>query len=46
MSLPLATTPATTRNLVFYMVSPKLFYVLDVDQAPAGTALGVINNQF
>ena len=46
MSLPLATTPATTRSLVFYMVSPKLFYVLDVDQAPAGTALGVINNQF
>jgi hypothetical protein len=46
MSLPLATTPAITRNLVFYMVSPTLFYVLDADPAPAGTALGVINNQF
>jgi len=43
MSLPLATTPATTRNLVFYMVNPKLYYVLDVDQTPA---LGVINIQF
>ena len=46
ISLPLATSPSTTRNLVFYLVSPTLFYVLDVDQAPAGTALGVINNQF
>jgi hypothetical protein len=31
---------------VLYMVSPTLFYVLDTDQSPAGTALGVINNQF
>ena len=46
MALPFASTPATTRNLVFYMVNPKLFYVLDVDQAPAGTSLGVINIQF
>ena len=29
---PLTTTPsATTRNLVLYMVSPTLFYVLDTD---------------
>jgi hypothetical protein len=47
MVLPLTTTPsATTRNLVLYMVSPTLFYVLDADPAPAGTAIGVINNQF
>jgi hypothetical protein len=47
MALPVATTPnATTKNLVLYMVSPALFYVLDTDQSPAGTALGVINNQF
>jgi hypothetical protein len=47
MALPVATTPnATTKNLVLYMVSPTLFYVLDTDQSPAGTALGVINNQF
>jgi hypothetical protein len=36
----------STRNLVLYMVSPTLFYVLDTDRAPAGTAIGVINNQF
>ncbi|HXP81372.1 MAG TPA: hypothetical protein VN976_15810 [Verrucomicrobiae bacterium] len=47
MNLPLSTiSGATTRNLVLYMVSPKLFYVLDTDPAPAGTAVGVINNQF
>lgn len=46
MTIPVATSPSTTRNLVLYMVSPTLFYVLDTDQAPAGTALGVINNQF
>jgi hypothetical protein len=46
MTLPLATSPATTRNLVLYMVSPSLFYVLDSDASPAGTALGTINNQF
>jgi hypothetical protein len=47
MALPLTTAPsATTRNLVFYMVSPTFFYVLDMDQSPAGTAIGVINNQF
>jgi len=47
IALPLATTPsATTRNLVLYMVSPTFFYVLDMDQSPAGTAIGVINNQF
>jgi hypothetical protein len=45
MSLPLTTTPsATTRNLVLYMVSPTLFYILDKDAT--GTAIGVINNQF
>lgn len=46
MALPLMTTPATTRNLVLYLVSPTLFYVLDTDPAPTGTAVGVINNQF
>jgi hypothetical protein len=47
MALPLSTSPnATTRNLVLYMVSPTLFYVLDTDPAPAGTALGIIINQF
>jgi hypothetical protein len=46
VSLPLTTTPATTRNLVLYMVSPTQFYVLDTDPAPAGTALGTIYNQF
>ena len=44
MALPLTTTPSSTRNLVLYMVSPTLFYILDTDSA--GTALGVINNQF
>lgn len=44
MSLPLSTTPATTRNLVLYMVSPTLFFVLDTDST--GTALGAIYNQF
>lgn len=44
MSLPLSTTPATTRNLVLYMVSPTLFFVLDTDST--GTAIGAINNQF
>ncbi len=45
MALPLTTVSgATTRNLVLYMVSPTLFYVLDTD--PAGTAIGVIDNQF
>jgi hypothetical protein len=46
MSLPIATSPSTVRNLVLYMVSPTLFYVLDADPAPSGTALGVIQNQF
>jgi hypothetical protein len=44
LALPLSTTPPSTRNFVFYMVSPKLFFVLDTDAT--GTALGVINNQF
>jgi hypothetical protein len=46
MVLPVATSPASTRNLVLYMVSPTLFYALDVDAAPAGTAIGAIYNQF
>jgi hypothetical protein len=47
MVLPANTAPsATTRNLVLYMVSPTLFYALDTDPAPAGTALGTIYNQF
>src|SRR4029077_2763969 len=46
MALPLTTTPSATRNLVLYMVSPTLFYVLDTDPAPAGAAIGVIDNQF
>jgi hypothetical protein len=46
LALPLTTTPASTRNLVFYMVRPTLFFVLDTDAAPAGTAIGVMNNQF
>lgn len=47
VALPLNTTPsATTRNFVMYMVSPTLFYALDTDPSPAGTAIGVINNQF
>jgi hypothetical protein len=44
MTLPIATSPSTTRNLVLYMVSPTLFYALDTDAT--GTALGVIVNQF
>jgi hypothetical protein len=44
MSLPLNTTPATTRNLVLYMVSPTLFFALDTDTT--GTAIGTIYNQF
>ncbi len=45
MSLPLATTPsATTRSLVLYMISPTLFYALDVDTT--GMAAGAIYNQF
>lgn len=44
LSLPVATSPATTRNFVLYMVSPTLFYILETD--PTGTALGVMNNQF
>ena len=43
-TLPIAISPATTRNLVLYMVSPTLFYVLDTDAT--GTALGIIGNQF
>jgi hypothetical protein len=46
VALPIATSPATTRNLVLYMVSPTLFYVLDTDASPAGTAVGAISNQF
>jgi hypothetical protein len=46
LSFPLSTSPPTTRNYVLYMVSPTLFYALDTDPAPAGTALGVINDQF
>ena len=47
MALPLNTVPsAATRNLVLYMVSPTLFYVLDADPSPAGTAIGALNNQF
>lgn len=44
MSVPIATSPATTRSWVLYMVSPTLFYALDTN--PGGTALGAINNQF
>ena len=44
MTVPIATSPSTTRNLVLYMVSPTLFYALDTDAT--GTALGVIVNQF
>lgn len=44
MTLPVATSPSTTRNLVVYMVSPTLFYTLETDAT--GTALGVISNQF
>ncbi len=47
LALPLQTAPSpTTRNFVLYMVSPTLFYALDTDASPAGTALGVITNQF
>jgi len=47
VALPVAIAPsAVTRNLVLYMVSPTLFYALDVDPSPAGTALGAIYNQF
>jgi hypothetical protein len=47
MSIPLNTAPsATTRNWVLYMVNPNLFYGVDVDPSPAGSALGVIENQF
>ena len=46
MMLPVATSPSTTRNFVLYMVSPTLFYALDTDPSPAGTAIGVIDNQF
>ncbi len=47
MAFPLNTTPSsTTRNLVLYMVSPTLFYALDADPSPAGTAIGVLYNQF
>ncbi len=47
MGLPLNTTPSpTTRNFVLYMVSPTLFYVLDTDPSPAGSAIGAIYNQF
>jgi hypothetical protein len=44
--LPVATSPSTTRNFVLYMISPTLFYALDTDPSPAGTAIGVIDNQF
>jgi hypothetical protein len=47
LTLALNTPGGTTaRNFVLYMVSPTLFYALDTDPSPAGTALGVINNQF
>jgi hypothetical protein len=36
----------TTPNLVLYMVSPTLFYVLEVDPSPAGSTVGVLSNQF
>jgi hypothetical protein len=40
-----ATMPLSpTRNLVLYLVSPTLFYVLDADAA--GAASGVLYNQF
>jgi hypothetical protein len=45
MALHISTAPsATTRNLVLYMVTPTLFYVLDTDAS--GTAIGAIYNQF
>jgi hypothetical protein len=47
VALPVATAPsATTRNLVLYLVSPTLFYALDVDPSPTGTAIGAVYNQF
>ena len=47
VALPVATAPsAVTRNLVLYMVSPTLFYALDADPSPSGTAIGAIYNQF
>ena len=46
VSFPIASSPSVTRTFAVYMVSPTLFYFLDLDSAPAGTALGVINNQF
>jgi len=43
-TMPIGNPVTTTRNLVLYMVSPTLFYVLDTDTT--GTALGTIGNQF
>lgn len=43
-TFPIGNPATTTRNLILYMVSPTLFYVLDKDAT--GTALGTINNQF
>jgi hypothetical protein len=45
-TFPIGTPATTTRHVVLYTVSPTLFYVLGVDPSPAGTAVGVINNQF
>lgn len=44
-TFPIGNPVTTTRNLVLYMVSPTLYYVLDA-VATAGPAIGVINNQF
>jgi len=47
VALPVATAPsAVTRNLVLYMVSPTLFYALDANSSPSGTAIGAIYDQF
>jgi hypothetical protein len=43
-TLPIGNPLITTRKLVLYLVSPTLFYALDT--GPAGTASGVISNQF
>jgi hypothetical protein len=43
-TFPIGNPVTATHNLVLYMVSPTLFYALDVDTT--GTAIGLIGNQF
>jgi hypothetical protein len=43
-TFPIGNPVSATRNLVLYMVSPTLFYALDIDTT--GTAIGLIGNQF